>query len=253
MHAQLLAERVALVTGASRGIGAATARLLARHGAAVAVNYHRQADAAHAVVAAIEGDGGRALLAQADVRDADQVAAMVKRVGAALGPIDVLVLNAGMLVAPAPLLQVSWADMETKLVGELQMAFYPARAVVPAMVARGHGSVVVVSSDVSRAPQPGLGAHAASKAALDAFAKTLALEVGPAGVRVNVVAPRLTMTLGTAAFVPPELTQARAQRTPLRRNGEPEDMAGVIAWLASDLAAFVTGAYVLADGGLHPL
>jgi len=241
-------ERVVLVTGASRGIGAAAAKLLGAHGAKVAVNYHTSEQAAHDVVAAIEAAGGRAIAVQADVRRREDVDAMVEAVSAELGPVDTLVINASIQFPVVPFLEYPWEAFQNKLLGELSAAFHCARAVVPGMVERGTGCIIAVSSGLSRHPGPGFCAHSTAKSGLDAFAKSLALELGPHGIRVNVVAPGLTITDATV-FVPEEQKQMMARMTPLGRNAQPEDVAGVILAMAADETGFVTGSYVPVSGG----
>ena len=248
----LLENRVALITGASRGIGAATARLFGRHGAAVAVNYLASEDAATEVVRDIEKAGGRAVAVRADVREPEEVARMVEETRAALGEIDTLVVNAGWAFKIAPFLEYKWEDFEPKLVGELKAAFFCVKAVVEPMVEAKRGSILMVSSGLSRSPGEGFCAHSTSKSALDAFAKSLALELGPHGIRVNVIAPGLTITDATA-FVPEEQKELLARMTPLRRNALPEDVAGAVALLASEEARFLTGAYLPVSGGQQML
>jgi 3-oxoacyl-[acyl-carrier protein] reductase len=245
----LLSGRIALVTGGSRGIGAATARLFAREGAHVAVNYHLSPAPAHALVDEIAARGGRAIAAKADVTDLVQVGFMVQQVEAELGQIDTLVLNAGMRVHVAPFLGYSWEEVEAKVSGELKSVFHLSQAVVPGMVARHAGCIVAVSSTLSRRPGDGFSAHSAGKSAVDALLKSMALELGPMGVRVNVVAPGLTLTDATA-FLPDAAKDAVAHLTPLRRNALPEDVAGAILLLASDHARHVTGTYLPVDGGM---
>jgi 3-oxoacyl-[acyl-carrier protein] reductase len=244
----LMQDRIALVTGASRGIGAATARLLAAHGAAVAVNYHKSEQPAHEVVAAIEGGGGRAVAVQTDVRDQAQVEGMVAQVEDELGPIDTLVLNASIQFPVVPFAEYPWEAFHAKLVGELSAAFFCCRAVVPAMIERGRGCIIAVSSGLSRHPGKGFCAHSTAKSGLDGFAKSLALELGPHGIRVNVVAPGLTITDATA-FLPQAAKDASARMTPLGRNAQPEDIAGVVLAMAAETTGFVTGAYVPVSGG----
>jgi len=244
----LLENRVALVTGASRGIGAATARLLGRHGAAVGVNYLSSDVKAGEVVAGIEEAGGRAIAVQGDVREADQVERMIGAVRDGLGPVDVLILNASVSFEVKPFLSMEWEDFEPKLTGELKAAFHCVRAVAPSMIEREAGTVVAVSSTLSRHPAEGFASHSAAKSGLDAFMKSLALELGPKGIRVNVVAPGLTLTDATA-WLPDEQKDFFARTTPLRRNALPEDIAGVILAMACDETRFVNGAYVPVSGG----
>lgn len=247
--AKLMTDRVVLVTGASRGIGAATAKLLARHGAAVGVNYYGNEAAAQQVVDAITAEGGRALAVRADVKNSSQVEAMVDTVAQEFGSIDTLVLNAGGHFAVAPFLEYRWEDFEAKLLGEMKAAFYPAKAVAPSMVEQKRGSIIAVSTGMSRYPSEGFIALGTAKSALDAFVKSLALELGPHGIRVNAVAPSLTLT-DAAAFTPQEQKDAISQMTPLRRNGLPDDIAGAILLLASEEARFITGAYLPVGGGI---
>jgi 3-oxoacyl-[acyl-carrier protein] reductase len=240
--------KVALVTGASRGIGAATAKLLARHGAAVAVNFHQSAAAAGALASEIEAAGGRALAVGADARDRAQVEAMAAEVAGTLGPVDILVLNAAIQFPMVPFMDYPWEAFEAKLTGELRAAFFCSRAVAPSMIERGRGCIIAVSSGLSRHPGFGFCAHSTAKSALDAFARALALELGPRGIRVNVVAPGLTLTDATAGL-PQQVKDAMARQTPLGRNALAEDVAGAILALVCDEAGFVSGAYVPVSGG----
>ncbi|MBW4429260.1 MAG: SDR family oxidoreductase [Nostoc desertorum CM1-VF14] len=249
---QLLHDRVVLITGASRGIGAATAKLLGQHGAAVGVNYYGSEAAAVEVVELITSDGGRAMAVKADVRDPQQVDAMVQQVVDTFGVIDTLVINANANFAMAPFVDYQWSDFEAKLVGELKGAFLPCKAVVPSMIEHKRGCIIAVSSGLSRHPGEGFIAHSTAKSGLDAFIKSLALELGPHGIRANVVSPGLTLTDATARL-PQEHKDASAQMVPLKRNGLPEDVAGAILLLASDEAKFITGAYLPVSGGVQML
>jgi len=245
----LLNGRTALITGSSRGIGAATARLFGAEGAAVAVNYHLSEAAARSVVAAIRDGGGRAEAFGADVREADQVETMVRAAEGALGPIDTLVINASIGFPVAPFLDYDWNDFEAKLTGELRAAFHVTRAVAPGMVERGSGCIIGISSGLSRHPGVGFCAHSTAKSGLDGFLKSLALELGPRGIRVNTVAPGLTITDATA-HMPAEQRERVARMTPLGRVAEPEDVAGAVLLLASHHARFVSGTYLPPSGGV---
>jgi len=244
----LMHERVVLVTGASRGIGAATAKLLAAHGAAVAVNYLQNEAAAGEVVEMITQAGGRAVAVQADVRDRGEVEAMVGRVSDELGFIDTLVVNAAIQFPIVPFMEYPWEAFHDKIVGELGAAFFCCRAVVPAMIEAGLGCIIAVSSGLSRHPGHGFCAHSTAKSGLDAFVRALALELGPKGIRVNTVSPGLTITDATS-FLPQAAKDASARATPLGRNAEPEDIAGVILAVAADTTGFMTGAYLPVSGG----
>ncbi len=244
----MLRGRVALVTGASRGIGAATARLLAAEGARVGVNYHSSREAAEALVKEIGASGGKALAVKADATDQAQVKAMVAEVEAGLGSVDILVSNAGARFKTVPFAEAAWPDFEAKLLGEAKGAFFACQAVLPSMLSRGSGSIILISSGLSRRPGPGFSSHTMAKSALDGLAKALAFELGPSGIRVNVVAPGLTLTDATS-HLPEAAKEASAKTAPLRRNGLPEDVAGAVLMLASDQARMVTGAYVSTGGG----
>ena len=244
----LMKNRVVLVTGASRGIGAAIAKLLARHGAAVAVNYLHAEAAARDVVEEIRRGDRRAIAVRADVREPAQVTAMVAEATAALGPVDTLVVNAAIGFPIRPFIEYEWADFQAKLVGELGAAFHCCRAVVPGMIARRSGCIVAISSGLSRHPGPGFSAHSTAKSGLDGFVRSLALELGPLGIRVNAVAPGLTETDATAGQ-PAAQKEYVARTTPLGRIGRPDDVAGAVLMVASDAGRFLTGVYVPASGG----
>ena len=249
---KLLQNRVALVTGASRGIGAATAKLLAHHGAAVGVNYYNSESAAQQIVDEIKSDGGKAVAVKGDVREMSQVESMVQQVTSAFGSIDTLALNPSATFAIAPFLEHKWEDFEGKLLSELKSAFYPCKVVAPSMIEQKRGCIIAVSSVSSRYASTGFVAHSTAKSGLDGFVKSLALELGEYGIRVNAVAPGLTVTDATS-FIPQEYKENVAQMTPLRRNGQAEDVAGAILLLASEEARFITGSYLMVNGGSQML
>ncbi len=249
----LLQGRVVLITGASRGIGAATAKLLAHHGASVGVNYYKHADAAQKVVDAITAEGGAALAVQGDVRDEEQVRSMVQQVSEQLGPIDTLVLNALTTNEnPTPFLQLPWEDLKIHLVQELEALFYPCKIAVPSMIEQKQGCIIVIGSNLSRNPTPGFMAHSTSKGASESFVRSLALELGVHNIRVNTIAPWIIMTEANA-FLPQQIKDMEAQMTPLKRNGLPEDVAGAVLVLASSEARFITGTYLPINGGRNML
>jgi 3-oxoacyl-[acyl-carrier protein] reductase len=243
-----LAGNVALVTGASRGIGAAVARALAAEGVAVAVNYFGSEAAALAVVEDIRTEGGRALAVQADARDRAQVEAMAAKVQAELGPIGILVLNASIGFPMAGFLEYPWEAFEAKVLGEMGAAFHGCRAVIPQMLERKGGSIVAITSGLARNPGWGFCAHSAAKAGLEGFVRALAFELGPMGIRVNAVAPGLTLTDATA-HIADKHKEAAAAHTPLRRNGQAADVAEAVVGLVK--AGFVTGATLPVNGGSY--
>jgi 3-oxoacyl-[acyl-carrier protein] reductase len=245
-----LSGKTALVTGASRGIGAACAAALAARGAAVVVNYFKGQDAAAQVVTAITRAGGRAVALPGDVRDADQVATLFAAAAAAFGPVEVLVLNAGPSVPWKPVTDLTQAEFETKVLDEARSFFLPAKAAMPAMIERRRGCIIGISSGLSRYPAYGFSAHTTSKSAVDGLMKSLAFELGPYGIRVNTVAPGLTRTDATA-HMPEAQVEAIAGMTPLRRVGEAADVAGIVAALADDETGFVSGAYIPVSGGIQ--
>jgi 3-oxoacyl-[acyl-carrier protein] reductase len=245
---QLLKDKVAIVTGSSRGIGAETAKLLAAHGAKVVVNYNASRERAERVLAEIRAEEGEGIAVQADVTVRGQVDALVRETQEKLGPVDILVNNAAISFPMVPFTELRWEDFERKVVQEMAACFHPCQAVIPGMVRRGRGSIVNISSGLSRSPGVGYSSHSAAKSALDALTKSLALELGPAGIRVNVVAPGLTETEATA-FVPPQVREMIAGHTPLRRVGRPEDVAGAVLFCCVDWSGFVSGAYLPVSGG----
>ncbi|MFF4017224.1 SDR family NAD(P)-dependent oxidoreductase [Streptomyces sp. NPDC001843] len=238
----------ALVTGGSRGIGAATSRELAARGYRVAVNYFSNREAADQVVKEIEADGGEAVAVQADVHDPRQAAELLER-SLLDGRLDVLVCNAGARFTPTPLPGLSWDDFHAKVTNELASVYALTQRALALMDAQGGGRIVYVSSAVADGPPTvGMVAHGTAKAALNTFARFVAHEAGPLGVNVNVVAPGFVRTEASARQ-PAEFQQRLAEHTPLGRVAEPEDVARAIAMLAGEDAGFVTGAVVTVDGG----
>ena len=242
-----LADRVAWVSGAGRGVGAEIARTLARAGAAVAVN-DLFAERAEETVAAIRAAGGRAFAAVGDVSEEPTVARLAREIAAALGPVDVLVHNAGL---PASGIRVgAFADStpaEWRALHELNATagMLLARAVLPAMRERRFGRIVAIVSDAARTGEPQLAAYAAAKAALLAFARSLAREVGAEGITVNAIA------LGSIASErrDPREMEKLAQRYPTKRLGTPADVAPAALYLASNEASWVTGQTLVVNGG----
>ena len=216
----------------------------------MAVIYFRSAQAARKVVSEIEAEGGTAIAVKADVRNMDRTEAMVRKVTAALGPIDTIVLNASISFPGVPFLSFRWEDFQAKHVGEMKAAYFCCKTVVPGMVERKKECIIGISSGLSRVPGEGFCAHSTAKSGLDAFLKSLALELGPKGIRVNVIAPGLTETDATS-FLSKGEKDASARMTPLRRIGLPGDVAGAVLFLASEEARFISGSYLPVSGGIH--
>jgi 3-oxoacyl-[acyl-carrier protein] reductase len=231
--------KLALVTGASRGIGRAIAEELARAGAAVVVGYRSGKDEAEQLAAAI---GGRAI--QADVSDAGEA----KRLVDEAGDVDVLVNNAG-LTRDGLLARMSDDDWRTVIETNLSSVFYTCRAVTRPMMKKRGGSIVNISSIVGVHGNWGQTNYGASKAGIIGFTKSLARELGSRNIRANVVAPGYVKTALTEVL-PDEATAAMVQQTPLGRVADPEEIAGAVRFLASDQASFITGEVLLVDGGL---
>jgi NAD(P)-dependent dehydrogenase (short-subunit alcohol dehydrogenase family) len=164
----------------------------------------------------------------------------------------VLVANAHMKLSSSAFVEYEWSDLERKVSDELKAIFYPCQAVASEMLRRRSGSIVAISSSLSKRSDAGFVAQSTAKAAVDAFVRALAAELGPGGVRVNTVAPGVTLT-DAALPMSPSVKAAIANRCPLRRNGLPEDMAGAVLFLASELSSFMTGNYLPVDGGLTML
>ena len=243
----------ALVTGASRGIGAATARALASDGWSVGINYRRDRDGAGAVAASIEEDGGTALAIAADVADGTAADEMLARITVELGPVLVLVNNAGM-TADNLSMRLSDEDWTRVLDVNLTGPFRLTRAALGPMMRRRFGRVINVSSVSGIRANPGQANYAASKAGLIAFTRTVAAEVARRGVTVNAVAPGLIETELTRDFTgngaDSNASSALLDAIPARRTGTPEEVAACIRFLASEEAGYVTGAVLPIDGGM---
>ena len=243
--------RVALVTGASSGIGAATARLLAARGMRVVVNYLSSRTAAEEVVAGIKAAGGQAMAVQADVREAAAVEGMIEQIQAAWGRLDVLVHNALTPFAVKPFQDMTWEELGGKLDSEMRAAFAVTKAVLPAMTEQGGGRIIYLSTGLSRRPRPGMIALGTAKAALVQFARYLAQEMGPRNITVNVVEPGPVEDTRTAAAVIDEENKRRqVAATPLGRLAQTSDVAQVVAFYASEDNSFMTGTTAAVNGGM---
>jgi 3-oxoacyl-[acyl-carrier protein] reductase len=239
-----LSGRTALVTGSTRGIGLAIAQALYQAGAKVAV-VGRDSERAQSVAASL---GDRAAGVACDVADGDQVAAAISAAEAALGPADILVNNAG-LARDNILLRLSDQDWDAVLDANLKGAFHTTRAVIKGMMKRRAGRIINISSVVGLTGNKGQANYAASKAGLIGFTKSVAKEYASRNILVNCVAPGFIETDMTASL-PAEARASLLEEIALGRLGRPEDVAGTVLFLASDLAAYITGQVLVVDGGM---
>jgi 3-oxoacyl-[acyl-carrier protein] reductase len=244
----VLTDRVAVVTGASRGIGRAVAQHLARLGAGVVVNYRTQAEAATAVVAEIVASGGAAEAIEADVSRAEAVDALFRQALARFGRCDILVNNAG-IIRDNLLLRLEAADFDAVLDTNLKGAFLCARAVLKPMLRQRFGRIVNMSSVVGLHGNPGQTNYAAAKAGLIGLTRALAKEVGSRQITVNAVAPGFIETDITSHLGDASRT-ALLDRIPLGRLGTADDVAGLVGYLCSPAAGYLTGQVIAIDGGL---
>ncbi len=242
-------QPVALVTGASRGIGAEIARTLAGRGYAVAVNYFRSADRALQVVREIELVGGTAFAVQADVRDAESVSALMAQVSQVLGPPRVLVNAAVGELINRPLGELCWPDFEGHMAYQVKAVLQVCQAVYPAMKAAGGGAVVNILSQVTAGvPATGMADYVCAKYALLGLSKAMAAEWAEAQIRVNMVSPGLSRTELTEHYQE-RVFKMEAARTPLKRIATPADVAHAVAYLVAEEASFLTGVNLLVAGG----
>ncbi|MQA92336.1 MAG: SDR family oxidoreductase [Gemmatimonas sp.] len=248
-----LLQKIAIVTGASSGIGYATAKLLAREGASVVVTARRRAEI-EALVSEITSTGGKAVALAGDVRDESHAQALVKLAVARFGGLDIAFNNVGTVGEAGPVAEVSVEGWRDTLETNLTSAFLGAKYQVPAMLERGGGSLIFTSTFVGHTVgMPGMAAYAASKAGLIGLVQTLAAEHGASGIRANAVLPGGTDTPANIANAPGATPEVRAfveGLHALKRMAQPEEIARAVLYLASDAASFTTGIALLVDGGL---
>ena len=240
-----------MVTGAGSGIGRATALLLARRGAAVGVHYRSNAEGAGAVVREIEAEGGRAAAFRADVCRMGEVRSLADWAEETLGPVEILVNNAGSLLGRCAVMEMSEDHWEEVFRLNATSVFYACRSFAPGMVARGRGAIVNNASIAGRnGGGAGCAAYGAAKGAVIAFTKGFAKEMAPHGVRVNAVNPGVIDTPLHEAYTTGEQMGRLVANIPLGRVGTPEETAEVIAFLASDAARYLTGEAIEVNGGM---
>lgn len=244
-----LRDKVAVVTGSSRGIGRAIAEVFARAGAKVVVS-SRSKEACDPVVHGLRAEGHTAMAVPCHIGKKEQLRNLVDVTLAEWGRIDVLVCNAAINPAYGPLSQLSDEAFDKIMATNVRSTFWLCNMVLPQMAEIGGGSVIILSSIAGLRGNDVIGAYGMSKAAEAALARNLAVEWGPRKVRVNAIAPGLIRTDFARALWEDPVRRERAEtRTPLRRIGEPEDIAGVALFLATDAGAYVTGQTIIADGG----
>jgi 3-oxoacyl-[acyl-carrier protein] reductase len=245
-----LRERIALVTGSSRGIGAAIAKRFAREGARVAV-HGRDRAALAAVRREIESSGGTALEVTGDVTRFDDIETMRRRIEQELGPVSILVANAGgSPTRPGPLEETSEEAWTAAIAGNLTATFLTIKSFLPGMKERRSGSVITLSSAAARRPHPRSPIpYAAAKAGIQMLTQHLAAQAGPSGIRVNCLAPETILTERNQEWIPAAQRDALAETHPIRRLGTPDDVASAAVFLASDESAWITGIIVDVSGG----
>lgn len=241
-----LTNKIALVTGASRGIGAAIAKRLAREGATVIINYTQSVERAEAVMQAIETEGGKAVTLQADLSVVLEIRRLFEEIIKRFGHLDILVNNAGIALM-APLRDVSEADFERMFALNVRGTFFAMQEAARHMA--DGGRIINISTSSTVFPFPNTAAYAGSKGAIDQFTFIAAKEFGERGITVNAIAPGGTQSESFRELVPAEFKEFIKNSSPLGRIGEPEDIADVVAFLASNEARWITGQKILVNGG----
>jgi 3-oxoacyl-[acyl-carrier protein] reductase len=245
-----LHDRVALVTGSSRGIGAAIASVFANEGAWVVV-HGRDRNAVESVRRQIEATGGQVMSFIADLTRYEEIEAMREGIEHVHGPVDILVANAGgSPTPPAPLEEIREADWRAAVDANLTATFLTIKCFLTGMKERGRGNIITISSAAARRPHPGSPlAYAAAKAGIELLTKDAAAQAGPRGVRVNCVAPETIMTEANQQQIPAQVQQSLRDNHPIRRLGTPDDVAQTALFLASDNSAWVSGIVIDVAGG----
>jgi 3-oxoacyl-[acyl-carrier protein] reductase len=247
--------KVALITGASRGIGAAIAKAFSREGAAVAINYKENEDAAKHVVEDCEKLGGIASYFKANVTSPLEAISLIENVKSEFGKIDILVNNAFRPYQFNPeqrrmFWELDWEHYQTQIEGSLLSTHSLCKAVLPLMQKRAAGSIINITTDLISKPSIPYHDYTTAKAALTGFSKNLATELGPFGIRVNCVAPGLVYPTEASLNTKENIKEMIISQTPLRRIANPDDIAGAVLFLASDWSKFITGQTIYVDGGL---
>jgi 3-oxoacyl-[acyl-carrier protein] reductase len=244
----ILKNKVALVTGASRGIGAAIALALGRSGSAVILNYQKGIGEPDRVVRDIRDSGGDAVAMQADLTKEEEVDSMIRSGSDRFGAIDILVNNYVSPIRFKRFSELDWEDIQYQIDGTIKAAFYCCKGVLSGMMENRWGRIINLNSTIIHKPVSGSHAYAVAKAAMAAFAKNLAIEYGQYGITVNTVSPGMTLTNEVSAL-DDGIRERQTKITPLRRLSTPEEVAAVVLFFASPWSDMVTGSYLPVDGG----
>ena len=239
-----------MITGASRGIGAATARVLAERGFRVVVNHRASGPQAEEVVADITAGGGEAVAIQADITVPGDVSAMADEIAQRWGGVDVLVHNALIPFVVTSFADLTWEQLGGKVNAELYAAYSLTKAVVPAMISRGYGRLIYLTTGLSRRPRDGMIALGTAKAALDQFVRFVALELAPHGITANLVAPATVSGTTVTEQLSSERMRELGAAAPMGRLVTPNEVANTIAFFANEESGFTTGHYLPVNGGL---
>lgn len=248
-------DRTVLVTGASRGIGAAIATAFAAQGARVVVHYHQQRDLAEQVAASCREVGGDGWALAADLTDTHQAKALIEQIRSEMGGLDTLVHNAFAPYRFDPdrrqrFWELGWDDVQRQIDGSVKACFDLSQAALPLMRGRTQASMVIMATDLVTRPTIAYADYATAKSALVGMARQMAADLGPLGIRVNCVAPGLVQGTQASAHTPESVRDQILRLTPLGRLATPSDVAGAVMMLASPDAAFITGQLLHVDGGL---
>ena len=247
--------KTVIVTGASRGIGAAIVKAFAKEGALVIVNYLQNHEAANATVFACKSLAGKALALQADVTDPEAIEKLVKKTLDEFGKIDILVNNALSSYTFDPEArkmhwELEWSDFQSQIDGTLKATHGLVKSVLPAMLGRAEGSIVNIATNLVARPAVPYHDYTTAKAALIGYSRNLAMELGPLGIRVNSVAPGLVYPTDASRKTKEGIKDTIISQTPLGRIASPEDITGPVLFLASDWSRFMTGQTLFVDGGM---
>lgn len=245
-----MSKKNVLITGGARGIGAATAKQLAKNGYRVFINYVNSVNVAEELASEINFNGGEAYSIQADVREESQIKAMFDKIKSEHGGVDILVSNANMNFTQKPFVEQSWEEFSQKLNDEMFASYVCAKYATDSMREKRFGRLVFISSTLSESPAPSFIAHGSAKGALDTFSKYLAQELGAYGITSNIVAPGLVLTDATQG-APDEFKEFIRSMTPTGNISQPKDVANAISFLVKDESAQVTGTYLSVSGGAY--